>query len=96
MDKVTDKPKFEPQNCTKCQFMGHYDGYDLYAHLGEDCFEQTLVARYGNRGDQYTSGLEFALGYKKGGFQESRSIRALAKCLDLATEAGLYPINKGT
>jgi len=40
-------------DCDRCLFLGHYDGYDLYA-----CSD-TLIARYGLDGD-YISGACFA------------------------------------
>jgi hypothetical protein len=44
-------------DCKKCVFLGCYEEYDLYVHW-DDC-EKSVIARYGNDGSQYISGLSF-------------------------------------
>ncbi len=44
-----------PHDCEKCQFLGTYDGHDLYFC---PCSMPTVIARYGLDGD-YQSGLTF-------------------------------------
>lgn len=49
-------PKFT-HDCTACQFLGHYEGHDLYAC--DKKIEKTLIARFGDHGPEYCSGLTF-------------------------------------
>lgn len=48
-------PSFS-HDCPCCQFLGHFKGADLYACEGG----KTVVAREGNYGPNYVSGLQFA------------------------------------
>ena len=58
-----EKPIYE-HDCDNCKFLGNYKSpesgdnqtYDLYFCPGED----TVIARYGNNGWEYASGLRFA------------------------------------
>lgn len=55
----------EPEDCTHCRFLGHYEGCDLYIHLpafksSSSLIELSVIARYGPDGDYY-SGLSFAV-----------------------------------
>ena len=52
------KPKFI-HDCAQCKFLAHKDGHDLY-FCEQNGFGPTVVARYGNDGSDYTSGLEGA------------------------------------
>lgn len=65
---VTDKPKFT-HDCGNCIFLGTYKGgvfidstekdlYDLY--FCQQSGHPTVIARYGNEGSQYQSGMNFA------------------------------------
>lgn len=48
-------PKFQ-HDCTACIFLGHFEDHDLYY-----CDrEPTVIARFGDDGPQYGSGLAFA------------------------------------
>ncbi len=48
-----DKPRFT-HDCSSCIFLGRFGDYDLYHHtIGIE----TVVARYGSEGPDYTSGL---------------------------------------
>ena len=51
-----DKPRYT-HDCDSCEFLGQYDKYDLYVCPDEP----TIVARYGNDGCEYGSGLDFAV-----------------------------------
>jgi hypothetical protein len=55
--QTKEQPKFE-HDCTRCQFLGHYDGADLYFCDGEP----TIIARFSSEGHNYRSGLIF--GYR--------------------------------
>lgn len=44
-------------DCNKCEFLGIHEEYDLYFCPDEP----TIIARYGNKGNEYGSGLEFAV-----------------------------------
>lgn len=56
-----ETPRFQ-HDCGKCVFLGRYHERDLYFHPGEhpDGLSQTVVARYGDDGPSYTSGLFIA------------------------------------
>jgi len=59
---MTDTPQFA-HDCDKCQFLGRYicERYgecDLY-YCDQGAAVETVVARYGNDGPQYTSGMAF-------------------------------------
>lgn len=43
-------------DCEQCKFLGLYEEYDLY-FCDQNKFGPTVVARYGDEGDEYTSGL---------------------------------------
>lgn len=51
------KPAFE-HDCETCVFLGHHDGHDLYYHPSMTM--DTLIARYGDDGPDYRSGIVFA------------------------------------
>lgn len=55
------QPKFT-HDCDACEFLAHEDGHDLYVCRSR--FEESInvVARYGNDGPKYKSGLNFANG----------------------------------
>ena len=49
------KPKFD-HDCDNCQYVGNFKEYDLYF-----CnTTPTVIARYGNEGSEYASGMVFA------------------------------------
>jgi hypothetical protein len=58
----TETPKYT-HDCTDCKFLGNYKGthyhYDLY--YCPQSGMPTVVARYGNEGAEYSSGLGFTL-----------------------------------
>ncbi len=54
---VEPEPRLFEHDCEKCIWLGPYRGHDLYYHPGEN---QTVVARFGNDGPDYYSGLEIA------------------------------------
>ncbi len=49
-------PKFV-HDCDKCISLDHYDGHDLY--YCEQGGRPTLIARYGDDGPEYKSGIRF-------------------------------------
>ncbi len=71
---MEEKPQFQ-HDCEKCIFLGRYGEnyyntrsmqnewieYDLY-HCGGETNWPTVIARYGNEGPQYSSGLSAILG----------------------------------
>jgi hypothetical protein len=69
------KPKFK-HDCEVCIFLGHHDDYDLYYH--PDMVMDTLIARFGDGGPEYASGIPF---YGKS--------QAITKAGNLAVAAGL-------
>lgn len=69
MNSISVNKPFFTHDCETCIFLGTYfgpvfkngdeeDWYDLYYHYNE--YESTVIARYGNEGDQYQSGMNFA------------------------------------
>lgn len=57
-DSVT--PMFT-HDCEQCVFLGHYNNHDLY-YCGHPDVQQgipTLIARWGNDGPEYSSGMAF-------------------------------------
>jgi hypothetical protein len=59
MTEETEKPKFI-HDCDACTFLGHYNNHDLYACARKGAID-TVIARYGDDGPAYASGLIFAL-----------------------------------
>jgi hypothetical protein len=49
---TSDEVRYK-HDCNSCIFLGQYYAYDLYF-----CPSGTVVARYGNRGYKYSSGIE--------------------------------------
>jgi hypothetical protein len=47
-------------DCTQCQTLGRFEEYDLY-FCDQSGFGPTVVARWGNAGQEYTSGLHSQL-----------------------------------
>lgn len=47
-------------DCGRCVFLGEHGEYDLYFHEGTPPVLTTVIARYGNEGGNYMSGLAFA------------------------------------
>lgn len=75
-----EQPVFE-HDCRACRFLGHHNGHDLYA-----CGNHSVVARYGNDGENYVSDFNSVLDYRpnqesvstillKEAFSRSRKIR---------------------
>ncbi len=52
-------PRFE-HDCNVCVFLGQFAGQDLYYCPGEP----TVTARFGNKGEEYSSGLAFGRHHK--------------------------------
>jgi len=59
-------------DCSNCIPLGQYEEFDLYFCGGQP----TVVARWGDKGSQYQSGLHFARG--------DNPIKSLRAALDLA------------
>ena len=66
---MSETPQFK-HDCDICTFLGRYEGnedwgdggkYDLYVHIsGDNDFLTTVLARYGDEGWEYRSGMCFA------------------------------------
>ena len=56
--QTTDERLFQ-HDSTCCTFLGSYDGHDLYWCAQGGAFP-TVMARYGNEGSEYKSGMIFA------------------------------------
>jgi hypothetical protein len=53
--RVFNKPRFA-HDCARCVYLGHWTDYDLY-YCPQDSGGSTVVARYGDEGALYTSGM---------------------------------------
>lgn len=51
------KAKYK-HDCDCCNFLGHYEEHDLY-YCSQDGGIPTVIARWGNDGHDYSSGLSF-------------------------------------
>ena len=74
------EPKYK-HDCTYCTFLGHHEGHDLYVCIGSI---PTVIARFGNSGWEYQSGLNFA---------SPDRIPQLYEAKKRAIERGLLPSN---
>lgn len=83
--KNMSTPKFT-HDCQKCVFLGNYkwrkEDYDLYFCATEP----TVIARYGNEGPEYKSGLIFG----KLAIADNDMENPLGVALRLAIKKGLY------
>ena len=52
------KPLFK-HDCTECKFLGTFNGQDLY-FCNQVEAGSTVIARYGDEGSEYFSGMVFA------------------------------------
>ena len=50
------KPRYQ-HTCSECRYLGEYNEYDLYYCPQSGVFP-TVLARYGNKGSEYTSGMQ--------------------------------------
>ncbi|KKN39832.1 hypothetical protein LCGC14_0739440 [marine sediment metagenome] len=55
-------PKYK-HDCKDCIFLGNYNNHDLYSCWSGS--SPTVVARYGNEGSDYHSGLIFRVRYEE-------------------------------
>ena len=62
--KPVQEPLYE-HDCDKCQYLGQYQSgpatikHDLYVHCAGDWISETVIARFGDEGDEYLSGIVF-------------------------------------
>ena len=54
---MNEDPQFD-HDCDQCRFLGRYEKHDLY--FCDQSGMPTVLARYGNDGWDYTSGVFFA------------------------------------
>lgn len=76
------QPKFT-HDCDACTFLGTYDGIDLYFCPGEP----TIIARYGDDGPEYSSGIVF--GRERLLRRQNGMVNHLRVAWLLAVDAGL-------
>lgn len=76
-------------DCTECTFLGTLESNDLY-FCNQSFFGPTVIARYGNNGQDYISGLSFsepffdlATNQESKGVPELIEARARAESLEL-------------
>ena len=53
---MKELPRYK-HDCEDCIFLGHFEEYDLYYCPDDNPVLTTVIARYGDIGDQYMSGL---------------------------------------
>lgn len=54
--EIKEKPQYT-HDCNNCIFLGQYENFDLYYC---NITNETVIARYGNEGSEYMSGIGFA------------------------------------
>ena len=59
MSYMIEKPRYE-HDCSSCYFLGQYEEYDLYYCDQTFLNFPTVIARFGDDGPDYTSGLALA------------------------------------
>lgn len=90
----TTKPRFK-HDCDSCDFLGQYNGYDLYfCARADSSMGGSVIARYGNDGSNYaSSGMSVASSYKLSSetLQQDglEHIRALRVAMLIAFDMGL-------
>lgn len=81
------KPKFKTEACSKCRFIGHFYGHDVYIHRSNDGFE--YVARFGDDEEKYSifRDEEFAELFKRSDWHADQQMLAIvaAVCCDKIT-----------
>lgn len=78
------EPRFT-HDCDGCKFLGNYNGQDLY-FCGNGRPFPTVIARFGNEGSQYQSGLEIAKGFPL--MRPDNTVRELRVAYLLAKDLG--------
>jgi hypothetical protein len=58
IEREFEQPVFK-HDCSNCRFLGHVNNHDLYA-----CGSNSVVARYGNKGEDYISDFNSVLDYR--------------------------------
>ena len=74
-------------DCDSCLFLGADDKHDFYFCPQEGKWNSSVIARYGDNGADYTSGLESAIQHEKN-FPGDKEY-PLVKALKLARQRGL-------
>lgn len=83
----TPHPYYQ-HTCPHCIFLGNFEDYDLY--FCHNAKLDTVIARYGDNGPDYTSGLGFAEPfYDLVSKKNVSGIPALVEAKKRATKAGL-------
>lgn len=67
-------PRYQ-HDCSKCKPLGEFGEFDLYYCETEVEKHPTVIARYGNEGHEYNSGLELADLNKPLGEAKRRAIK---------------------
>ncbi len=67
-------------DCENCTYLGTFEGRDLYACARNNIVD-TVIARYGNQGSEYASGLAFSWG----------QIECLTEARERAEKLGMIP-----
>jgi hypothetical protein len=81
-NKSNENPLYV-HDCTHCTFLGRHEGYDLYHCMKSG--HPTVIARHGNSGEEYLSGMVFGISDVQEGDFNSPLAQAYmrAKALDL-------------
>ena len=80
-------PVFQHNACGACQFLGHYNGHDLYFCSGGP--PTTVIARHGNEPDAYVSGLEVAKSFSLERTGDAPELAPLRVAYLIAVDKGL-------
>lgn len=86
----TDVRRFE-HDCAKCTFLGQFGDYDLYHCLKQGPEFPTVIARWGDDGPEYNSGMVQADCHTDPRLVEARK-RAIARGLRVETTMTVAPV----
>lgn len=58
---MNERPRYtQVFTCAHCQFLGHHEGCDLYYCAQPSVGAPTVIARWGNEGNDQIAGMAFA------------------------------------
>lgn len=98
-EAVAEKPRYT-HDCPACQFLGHYKEYDLYFCDNEIAVFKTVIARFGNEGPEYASGMPFGeavlAGKKPIDFETKKEVPFSPSCIALGAALLKLKAKQGT
>jgi hypothetical protein len=86
--QAPETPRYQ-HDCDDCVFLGCDASFDLYWHPSGNPEMRTVIARFGNEGPEYHSGMAFAAPYMDITGAIQMGIAPLVKAKRRAIERGL-------